>query len=38
MSHVCDICGKKFESKRGLAVHKARAHGKVKAKIQERNI
>jgi|GEM_PF-2442580 DNA-directed RNA polymerase subunit RPC12/RpoP len=26
MSYACEVCGKKFESKRGLSVHKARAH------------
>ena len=31
MPYTCDICGRSFETERGLAIHKARAHGKSKA-------
>ena len=30
MPYTCDICGRSFETERGLAIHKARAHGKSK--------
>ncbi|GEM_PF-3292123 len=31
MPYTCEICGREFDTERGLAIHKARAHGKSKA-------
>jgi len=34
MSYKCEICGREFQSERGLRIHKVRSHGKASTEKQ----